>query len=62
MMYKVNTKLVPQYLKSVTLVTSVHTDNTWLAARCALYTCYANLKHFTRSFKINMKVLDNGMI
>ncbi len=51
MMYKVNTNLVPQYLQSVTPVTSVHTHNTRSAARGTLYTCTVNLNYFTRSFK-----------
>ncbi len=37
MMYKVN-NLVPQYIQSVTPVTSVHSHNTRSAARRALYT------------------------
>ncbi len=42
MMYKVNTNLIPQYLQSVTPITSVHTHNIRSAARGALYTCTAN--------------------
>ncbi len=52
-----NTNLVPQYLQSVTPVTSVHTRS---AARGALYICTANLNYFTRSFK--NEVLDYGII
>ncbi len=40
MKYKVNNNLVPQYLQSVTPVTSVHAHNTRRPAfRGALYTC-----------------------
>ncbi len=37
------------HLKYVTSVTSVHTYNTWSAARGALHTCNAN--YINRSFK-----------
>ncbi len=57
MMYKFNTNLVPQYLQSVTPVTSVHTHNSQSAARGALYTCTANL-----NYVLNMKMLDYGII
>ncbi len=61
MMYKINTNLVPQYLQSVTPVTSVHTHNTQLAGRGALYTCTANLNYFTRSFKYEGARLWNNL-
>ncbi len=61
MMYKVNTNLVPQYLQSVTSVTSVHTHNTRSAARAALYTCTANLNYFTRRFKYEGARLWNNL-
>ncbi len=61
MMYKVNTNRVPQYLQSVTLVTSVHTHNTRSAARSALYTCTDNLNYFTRSFKYEGVTLWNNL-
>ncbi len=44
MMYNINTNRVPEYLQSVTHVTSVHTRNTQSAARRSLYTCNTNLK------------------
>ncbi len=52
MVYKVNTKLAPQHIQSVTPVISVHTHNIRSVARGVLYTCNANLKYFIRSFKI----------
>ncbi len=55
MVYKINTNLVPQYLQSVTPVRSVH------MARGALYTCNANLKYFTRSFKYEVARLWNNL-
>ncbi len=61
MMYKVNNNLVPQYLQSVTPVTSVHTHNTRSAARDALSTCTANLNYFTRSFKYKGTRLWNNL-
>ncbi len=60
-MYKVNTNLVPQYLQSVTPVTSVHSHNTRSAARGAVYTCTANLNYFTRSFKYEGARLWNNL-
>ncbi len=62
MMYKVK-NLVPQYLQSVTPVTSVDTHNTRSVARGTLYTCTANLNCFTilNTF-LNMKALDYGII
>ncbi len=60
-MYTVNNNLVPQYLQSVTPVTSVHTHNTQSAARGALYTCTANLNYFTRSFTYEGDRLWNNL-
>ncbi len=59
-MYKVN-NLVPQYIQSVTPVTSVHSHNTRSAARRALYTWTANLNYFTRSFKYEGARLWNNL-
>ncbi len=61
MMYKVNTNLVPQQLQSVTPVTSVHTHNTWSAARGALYTYIANLHYYTIRFKYEGARLWNNL-
>ncbi len=59
--YKVNNNLVPQYLQSVTPITSVHTHNTRSAARGALYTCTANLNYFTRCLKYEVARLWNNL-
>ncbi len=61
MMYTVNNNLVPQYLQSVTPVTSVHTHNTPSAASGALYTCTAYLNYFTRRFKYEGTRLWNNL-
>ncbi len=61
MMYKVSNNLEPQYLQSVTPVTSVHTHNTRSAARGSLYTCTSNLNYFTRSFKYEGARLWNNL-
>ncbi len=60
-MYTVNTNLVPQYLQSVTPVTSVPPHNPPSTARGALYACTAILNYFTRSFTYEGARLWNNL-